>query len=52
MHLGCDVTTVSSTEECLRVISLEHKVVFMDVCTGLDGFELAIRIQERKVRET
>lgn len=47
MHLGCDVTAVSSSEECLRVISLEHKVVFMDVCTGLDGYEVAVRIQEK-----
>ncbi|KAK7283817.1 hypothetical protein RIF29_13563 [Crotalaria pallida] len=47
MHLGCDVTTVSSSEECLRVVSLEHKVVFMDVCTGLDGYELAVRIHEK-----
>ncbi|MCI41532.1 ethylene receptor-like protein, partial [Trifolium medium] len=41
MHLGCDVTTAGSSEECLRVVSPEHKVVFMDVCTGLDGYELA-----------
>ncbi|XP_058759903.1 ethylene receptor-like [Vicia villosa] len=47
MHLGCDVTTVGSSEECLRVVSQEHKVVFMDVCTGLDGNELAVRIQEK-----
>ncbi|OIW06218.1 hypothetical protein TanjilG_03843 [Lupinus angustifolius] len=47
MHLGCEVTTVSSSEECLRVVSLEHKVVFMDVCTGLDGYELAVRIHEK-----
>lgn len=47
IHLGCDVTTVSSSEECLHVVSLEHKVVFMDVCTGLDGYELAVRIQEK-----
>lgn len=47
IHLGCDVTTVSSSEECLRVVSLEHKVVFMDVCAGLDGYELAVRIQEK-----
>ncbi|KAE9617283.1 hypothetical protein Lal_00034897 [Lupinus albus] len=47
MHLGCDVTTVSSSEECLRVVSLEHKVVFMDVYTGLDGYELAVRIHEK-----
>ncbi|CAL0303472.1 unnamed protein product [Lupinus luteus] len=47
MHLGCAVTTVSSSEECLRVVSLEHKVIFMDVCTGLDGYELAVRIHEK-----
>ncbi|CAJ2655414.1 ethylene receptor [Trifolium pratense] len=47
MHLGCDVTIASSSEECLRVVSPEHKVVFMDVCTGLDGYELAVRIQEK-----
>lgn len=47
MHLGCDVTTASSSEECLRVVSLEHEVVFMDVCAGLDGYELAIRIHEK-----
>ncbi|CAK8575240.1 unnamed protein product [Lathyrus sativus] len=49
MHLGCDVTTVGSSEECMRVVSQEHKVVFMDVCTGLDGYELAVRIQEKFV---
>ncbi|XP_057738471.1 ethylene receptor 1 isoform X2 [Arachis stenosperma] len=47
LHLGCDVTTAGSSEECLRIISPEHRVVFMDVCTGLDGYELAIRIQEK-----
>lgn len=47
MHLGCDVTTASSIEECLRVVSLEHEVVFMDVCTGLDGYELAVRIHDK-----
>ncbi|KAF2294838.1 hypothetical protein GH714_021308 [Hevea brasiliensis] len=46
VHLGCDVTTVSSSDECLRVVSLDHKVVFMDVCMP-DGFEVAIRIHER-----
>ncbi|WVZ26951.1 hypothetical protein V8G54_000118 (mitochondrion) [Vigna mungo] len=43
----CDVTTASSSEECVRVVSLEHEVVFMDVCTGLDGYELAVRIHEK-----
>nr|KYP41559.1 Ethylene receptor [Cajanus cajan] len=47
MHLGCDVTTASSSDECLRAVSLEHGVVFMDVCTGLDGYELAVRIHEK-----
>ncbi|KAK9025513.1 hypothetical protein V6N11_038379 [Hibiscus sabdariffa] len=48
VHLGCDVTMVSSSEECLRVVSHEHKVVFMDVCVpGMDGYEIAIRIQEK-----
>lgn len=47
MHLGCDVTTASSSEECLGVVSVEHEVVFMDVCTGLDGYELAARLHEK-----
>ncbi|GLT25027.1 hypothetical protein SLA2020_001830 [Shorea laevis] len=47
VNLGCDVTTVSSGEECLRMVSLEHKVVLMDVCVpGKDGYEIAIRIHE------
>nr|Q9XH58.1 RecName: Full=Ethylene receptor 1; AltName: Full=PhETR1 [Pelargonium x hortorum]AAD37576.1 ethylene receptor homolog [Pelargonium x hortorum] len=48
MHLGCDVTSVSSSEECLRMVSQDHKVVFMDVrVPGLDGHELAVRIHEK-----
>ncbi|KAG4213219.1 hypothetical protein ERO13_A01G041500v2 [Gossypium hirsutum] len=48
VHLGCDVTMVSSSEECLHVVSHEHKVVFMDVCVpGMDGYEVAIRINEK-----
>lgn len=47
MHLGCDVTTASSSEECLRVLSHEHKVIFMDVCSGIDGYDLAVRIHEK-----
>ncbi|EEF29137.1 ethylene receptor [Ricinus communis] len=46
VHLGCDVTTVGSSDECLRVVSQDHKVVFMDVCV-LDGFEVAIRMHEK-----
>ncbi|KGN61222.1 hypothetical protein Csa_006113 [Cucumis sativus] len=48
VHLGCEVTTAGSIEEFLRVVSQEHKVVFMDICTpGVDGYELAIRIREK-----
>ncbi|RVW92662.1 Ethylene receptor [Vitis vinifera] len=48
VHLGCDVTTVSSADDCLRVVSQEHNVVFLDVCIpGVDGYEVAIRIHEK-----
>lgn len=48
VHLGCDVTTVSSADDCLRVVSQEHNVVFLDVCMpGVDGYEVAIRIHEK-----
>lgn len=48
VHLGCEVTAVNSSEECLRVVSPEHQVVFLDVCVpGVDGFELAISIREK-----
>ncbi|XP_057459185.1 ethylene receptor [Lotus japonicus] len=47
VHLGCDVTSVSSSEECLRAVPAEHKVIFMDVSTGLDGYELVVRVKER-----
>lgn len=47
MHLGCDVTAVGSADECLRVISYEHQIIFMDVCIpGMDGYELAVRIHQ------
>lgn len=45
VHLGCDVTTVSSSDECLRVVSQDHNVVFMECMP--DGFEVAIRIHEK-----
>ncbi|XP_048330913.2 ethylene receptor isoform X1 [Ziziphus jujuba] len=45
VHLGCDATTVSSSDECLRVVSQEHRVVFMDVNTN--GYELAVRLHEK-----
>ncbi|XWS27456.1 hypothetical protein CRYUN_Cryun26dG0116700 [Craigia yunnanensis] len=48
VHLGCDVTMVSSSDLCLRVVSHEHKVVLMDVCVpGMDGYDIAIRIHEK-----
>ncbi|KAG6684259.1 hypothetical protein I3843_12G054000 [Carya illinoinensis] len=52
VHLGCEVTTVSSSEECLRVVSHEHHVVFLDVCApGIDGYELAANIREKFTRQ-
>ncbi|PON72548.1 Ethylene receptor [Parasponia andersonii] len=45
MHLGCNVTTVGSSDECIRVVSQEHKVVFMDV--SMDCYEVASHIRER-----
>nr|AGD95023.1 ethylene receptor 1 [Cucurbita pepo] len=48
VHLGCEVTTAGSVEEFLRVVSQEHRIVFMDICTpGVDGYELTIRIREK-----
>ncbi|PKI74504.1 hypothetical protein CRG98_005124, partial [Punica granatum] len=48
LHLGCDVTTVSSSSECLHAVSEEQKVVFMDICLpGMDGYEVAVQIRER-----
>ncbi|KAJ4976916.1 hypothetical protein NE237_002022 [Protea cynaroides] len=48
MHLGCEVTVVSSADECLRVVSPEYKVVFMDIgIPGTVGYEVARRIHER-----
>ncbi|XP_010513587.1 PREDICTED: ethylene receptor 1-like [Camelina sativa] len=52
VHLGCEVTTVSSNEECLRVVSHEHKVVFMDVCMpGVENYQIAIRIHEKFTKQ-
>ncbi|GMI90019.1 ETHYLENE INSENSITIVE 1, ETHYLENE RESPONSE, REDUCED DORMANCY 3, ETHYLENE RESPONSE 1 [Hibiscus trionum] len=48
MHLGCDVTTVSSGDECLQLVSHEHKVVFMDICVpGIDCHRITSRIYEK-----
>ncbi|XP_051151732.1 ethylene receptor 1-like [Andrographis paniculata] len=47
-HLGCDVTAVASGDECIRAVTHEHKVVFLDVSIpGVDTFEVAIRIHEK-----
>ncbi|CAN1758903.1 Ethylene receptor [Linum perenne] len=45
VHLRCEVTTVSSGDECLRSISQDHRVVFIDVCMQ-DGYEVARRVHE------
>lgn len=51
VHLGCDVMTVGSSEDCLRVLSHEHKVVFMDVgMPGIDGYEVAVLIHQKFTR--
>ncbi|KAK8579330.1 hypothetical protein V6N12_069656 [Hibiscus sabdariffa] len=48
MHLGCDAMTVGSGDECLRLVSLEHKVVLMDVCVpGTDSHRITSRIREK-----
>ncbi|KAF6155110.1 hypothetical protein GIB67_035857 [Kingdonia uniflora] len=48
VHLGCDVTTVGLSEECLRIFSHEHKVVFTDVgISGMDGYEVVSVLQDR-----
>jgi ethylene receptor len=48
LHLGCEVTTVSSGDECLRALTIEHKVVIMDVCMPcIAGYEVAVRIHEK-----
>lgn len=47
-HLGCDVTTVSSGEECLQVITKDHKVVFLDVSLpGSDSYNVARLVHEK-----
>ncbi|XP_057549568.1 ethylene receptor-like isoform X1 [Amaranthus tricolor] len=48
MHLGCDVTTVASNEECLSVVSREHKLIFLDLSvSAADGLEVAVQIRKR-----
>lgn len=48
VHLGCDVLAVSSGEECVRAVSHEHKVVFLDVSmAAAASFEAAVRMREK-----
>ncbi|KAF6156076.1 hypothetical protein GIB67_038068, partial [Kingdonia uniflora] len=48
VHLGCDVTAVGSSEECLWIFSHEHKVVFTDVgISGMDGYKVVSVLQDR-----
>ncbi|KAH6835088.1 Signal transduction histidine kinase [Perilla frutescens var. hirtella] len=48
VHLGCDVFAVASGDECVRAVTSEHKVVFLDVSmAAVDSFEVAIRIREK-----
>ncbi|GAB2284223.1 mitochondrial 2-enoyl thioester reductase [Dionaea muscipula] len=52
MHLGCDVLTVSSVDECLRIVSSVHNIVLLDLCTpGVDIYEAAIQIHRRFLRQ-
>jgi ethylene receptor len=54
MRLGCEVTVVSSGRECLQAISQPgqlFQVLLLDVCMPeMDGYEVAIRIQEKFAR--
>ncbi|XP_021728671.1 ethylene receptor-like [Chenopodium quinoa] len=48
MHLGCDVTTVASCEECLLAVSREYRVIFLDLSMpGFDEFDVAAQIRKR-----
>ncbi|KAF6169062.1 hypothetical protein GIB67_038559 [Kingdonia uniflora] len=48
VHLGCDVTTVGSSEECLQIFSHEHKVVFTDVgISWMDSYEVVSVLHDR-----
>ncbi|XP_073312285.1 ethylene receptor 1-like [Primulina huaijiensis] len=47
-HLGCDVLAVGSGDECVKAVTYEHKVVFLDISIpGADHFEVAKRIREK-----
>ncbi|XP_031119709.1 ethylene receptor 1 isoform X1 [Ipomoea triloba] len=47
-HLGFDVTTANSGDECFRVVKQEHKVVIIDVSMAVvDGYKLSNQIHEK-----
>ncbi|KAI7741973.1 hypothetical protein M8C21_008686, partial [Ambrosia artemisiifolia] len=48
VHLGCDVTAVSSGEECLQGITKDHKVVIMDVSLpGSESYSVARLVHDK-----
>ncbi|KAL3651096.1 mitochondrial 2-enoyl thioester reductase [Castilleja foliolosa] len=48
VHLGCNVLAIASGDECVRAVTQDHKVVFLDVSiSGVDSFEVAVRIHEK-----
>lgn len=48
VHLGCDVTTIGSGDECLRILTREHKVLIMDVSiTGMNCYDVAVSVHEK-----
>ncbi|XP_051125645.1 ethylene receptor 1-like [Andrographis paniculata] len=47
-HLGCDVLAVAHGDECVRAVTHEHRVVFLDVSIpDIDTFEVAVRIGQK-----
>lgn len=48
MHLGFEVLSVSTSEECLLHVSPDYKLVFLDVSTtGADGYDVGLQIHKR-----
>lgn len=52
LHMGCEVMTASSTEECLRIISSEYyKVILMDLSAPVtDDYELILRARDKYIK--